>query len=155
LAGRFGLSGLFGVDAIAHADGIFPVEVNPRYTASVEVLECCLGFHAITLHAAACRDGRLPASLAAHDSRGGSAGKAILYAPRDGAAGEAFWRFVDEANRGCDWPRAADLPHRGENFVKGRPLLTLLAEGDNPDEVEQQLRDDAKRVFRLFDAGSP
>src|SRR5262249_12482523 len=39
LAPECGLRGLFGVDCIVH-DGVpWPVEVNPRYTASVEVVE--------------------------------------------------------------------------------------------------------------------
>ena len=45
-----GLRGLFGVDFVLR-DGIpWPVEVNPRYTASVEVLEFAAGIRALTLH---------------------------------------------------------------------------------------------------------
>ena len=39
----FGLVGLFGVDLILRDGEPWPVEVNPRYTASVEVLELALG----------------------------------------------------------------------------------------------------------------
>jgi predicted ATP-grasp superfamily ATP-dependent carboligase len=44
------LRGLFGVDFILR-DGVpWPVEVNPRYTASVEVLEYALGLSALDRH---------------------------------------------------------------------------------------------------------
>ena len=52
LANEFPLSGLFGVDAIVVDRAVWPVEVNPRYTASVEILErapaanlCSPGMH--------------------------------------------------------------------------------------------------------------
>src|SRR5262249_54766323 len=42
LAASFCLAGLFGVDLILRGEVPWPVEVNPRYTASVEVLELAL-----------------------------------------------------------------------------------------------------------------
>ncbi|HEX8200442.1 MAG TPA: ATP-grasp domain-containing protein, partial [Isosphaeraceae bacterium] len=42
LAAAFGLIGLFGVDLVLRDGFPWPVEVNPRYTASVEVLERAL-----------------------------------------------------------------------------------------------------------------
>lgn len=43
LAASFPLRGFFGVDAILRDSAPYPVEVNPRFTASVEVLEKALG----------------------------------------------------------------------------------------------------------------
>ncbi len=60
LCREFPLRGLFGVDAIIADEKVWPVEVNPRYTASVEVLERALAISAVGLHVAACRDARLP-----------------------------------------------------------------------------------------------
>jgi predicted ATP-grasp superfamily ATP-dependent carboligase len=150
LARRFSLMGLFGVDAIAHADGTFPVEVNPRYTASIEILERSLGFASIAFHAAACRDGRLlPEPL---DSAELVCGKAILYARCSGPAGQAFWRFVRECNDQCLWPHAADLPNEGEIFREGRPVLTLLAASNSEAELLADLQQRAEHVFRLLEA---
>ena len=39
----FGLRGVIGVDFIDHADHAWVVEVNPRYPASVEVIEHATG----------------------------------------------------------------------------------------------------------------
>ena len=54
LASAFALVGLFGVDYILHDDEPWPVEVNPRYTASVEVLELALGRSLLAEHICAC-----------------------------------------------------------------------------------------------------
>ncbi len=45
-----GLHGLFGVDFILHDGEAWPVEVNPRYTASIEVLEHATGLRAMEWH---------------------------------------------------------------------------------------------------------
>ena len=39
LADVFDLCGLFGVDGVVRGNRFWPVEINPRYTASMEVLE--------------------------------------------------------------------------------------------------------------------
>ena len=53
LARRCGLRGLFGVDGVVHDGGFYPVEVDPRYTASVEVLEYAGGLSALAWHRSA------------------------------------------------------------------------------------------------------
>ena len=54
LANDFSLRGLFGVDAIVNARGVWPVEVNPRYTASIELIERQRQISLIPWHRAAC-----------------------------------------------------------------------------------------------------
>jgi uncharacterized protein len=150
LARRFELSGLFGVDAVAHREGIFPVEVNPRYTASIEVLEESLGFAGLAFHAAACRDGRLPPEPLVRPRR--FCGKVILYARRSGPAGPAFWEFIRASENGNSWPAAADLPRVGEVFQSGRPVLTLLGQGPSGAAVLRDLRRRAHQAFQLLGA---
>ena len=48
LAAEGGLRGLFGIDGVLRDGAFWPVEVNPRYTASVEVLEYATGLRACT-----------------------------------------------------------------------------------------------------------
>ena len=69
LAAAFPLCGLFGVDAIIAGTDVWTIEVNPRYTASVEVLERATGLAAVRLHC-----GGLPRCAAAAGIRtyGGS-----------------------------------------------------------------------------------
>src|SRR5262249_20103845 len=76
---RFELRGLFGVDCILRDDVPYPVEVNPRYTASVEVLEHATGVSALALHGAVFDWGReIPKGPAPPAST--FVGKAILFA---------------------------------------------------------------------------
>ncbi len=44
------LRGLFGIDGILRDGEFWPVEINPRYTASIEVLEYATGFRSLSLH---------------------------------------------------------------------------------------------------------
>ena len=50
LAKRFSLAGLFGVDAIVNDEGVWTVEINPRYTASMELVEPSLDASLVDLH---------------------------------------------------------------------------------------------------------
>ena len=54
LSEQFELAGLFGVDFILDGEQVWTVEVNPRYTASVEIVERCTDARAIAAHVAAC-----------------------------------------------------------------------------------------------------
>src|SRR5262249_1740206 len=83
-----GLRGLFGVDGVLSADGWFyPVEINPRYTASMEVLELATGCHLLEAHRLAFTN---PPALAAWPGPPRRVdrlfGKAIVFAAHDGTA---------------------------------------------------------------------
>ncbi len=140
LAARFDLTGLFGVDAIIADDLVWPIEVNPRYTASIEILERALSFHSIRLHAAACLDGHLPGLSSMPDATPARYGKAILYANADVVVRDDFTRQMPRRNDG-PWPRYADIPAPGTKIESGQPVLTVFAEASFEDDVEQKLRD--------------
>jgi predicted ATP-grasp superfamily ATP-dependent carboligase len=152
LARRFALQGLFGVDAIVHGEGVFPVEVNPRYPASIEVLEDSLGFSAIAFHAAACQEGQLPSGPPHRSTT--ICGKAIVYAPLSGPGSAALWRFIGDASDAGLWPLAADLPNAGEIFHAGRPVLTLLSRADNERDVLADLQRRAGLVLSFLETSS-
>ena len=68
----YGLRGLNGLDCVVarDADGapqLWLIEVNPRFTASMELAEAAVGRSLFALHVAAC-EGRLPADLLERDS---------------------------------------------------------------------------------------
>src|SRR5262249_2487033 len=80
LARRAGLRGLFGVDGVLRGGAFWPVEVNPRYPASVEVLEYATGLAALRWHREAfVPGGRLPAGAPARTAAD-CVGKAVLFA---------------------------------------------------------------------------
>lgn len=153
LANRFGLQGLFGVDAIENEAGIWPVEVNPRYTASVEVLERGLIIDAIAMHVAACQDGVLP-DLARRQNKI-ACGKAVLYAQRELAIDPSFALFVGQMNDSKRWPAVADVPHVPTQIPTGQPIVTIFAEGDKPSETESNLQELAKKIGRAITTIDP
>lgn len=148
LASDFELTGLFGVDAILADGEVWPVEVNPRYTASVEVLERALSLDAISMHVEACRDGRLSHEYRSAD--GAICGKAILFARNTITVTEEFIDWAERANAECCWPVVADVPHVGSRVEQGQPVTSVLAEGSNPEEVESYLRQLAENVQQLL-----
>jgi predicted ATP-grasp superfamily ATP-dependent carboligase len=147
LASEFKLRGLFGVDLI-HCDGSFyPVEINPRYAASMEVLERHLAKSFVGWHIDACRSGTLPGAseaVAAEILTQSTApqtlhGKAIVYARLNcSITPETTARLLAE-NHGHAWPLVADIPSVGTSLEVGQPVATVFAEGASRDEVAERL----------------
>jgi uncharacterized protein len=137
LAREFGLIGLFGVDAILDKRGVWPVEVNPRYTASMEVVERATGFSAVGLHVGACETESLPPDFAA--TAGRVCGKAILFASRAMIVPQSIHTLLRESD-GEPWPALADVPSPGTVIERGWPIVTLLAEGPREHGVFDELR---------------
>jgi uncharacterized protein len=118
---EFGLVGLNGIDFIARKGVPYPIEVNPRYSASMELLERVEGLSMFEVHLRACR-GTLPSQL---EIRSGIEGKAIVFAKRDVILGNTE-----------TWVRQrlfGDVPHTGELIPRGRPICTVFAGG--PDQA--------------------
>ncbi|HUG92035.1 MAG TPA: ATP-grasp domain-containing protein [Planctomycetaceae bacterium] len=140
LGSRFGLRGLFGIDFVLSEGAAWPVELNPRYTASVEVLEHANGIPLLDWHRRAFeRDADLPNSppeAAGRDNSGdraasqstspASVAKAILYAPCDLHV-TRLGPFV-AADPIRSMPAYTDLPHDGARIRQGRPVCTVLAQ---------------------------
>jgi uncharacterized protein len=137
LAHEFELVGLFGVDAIINAQGVWPVEVNPRYTASVEVLERAVGLRAMELHVAACQAAELTASHAIFTRL--RCGKAILFATSRLEIDADLDVPANQAET-SPWPALADIPARGTTIEPGWPILTVLCEAPSEREVIDALR---------------
>jgi predicted ATP-grasp superfamily ATP-dependent carboligase len=138
LAGVFGLSGLFGIDAIVERGRVWCLEVNPRYTASVEVHERARQWCALQTHQRACSVGCLDDLPTVNGSR--CWGKAIVYARQPVTIGQAFCDWVDHQNRGLRWPALVDLPKAGTYISTGRPILTVLTEYGGLAETARRLR---------------
>lgn len=147
LVAAFDLRGLFGVDAIRR-DGVpWPVEVNPRYTASVEVLERSLGISALALHRAACAGLPLPRFARATAPR--TWGKAIYFAA--GALtfpAEGPWRVALAPGVDRDRVPFADVPAAGERIERGHPILTVFASGADASACLGSLREIARGLDR-------
>ncbi len=150
LVERFGLRGLFGVDAVVSGDRVWPVEVNPRYTASMEVIERMSSSSLVALHATACRENQLPTPELLGRVHNRCAGKAVVFADRDLTVSGEFLAQVTKWNGRHAWPAVADIPDFAETIRQGRPVVTLFAQGRDPLEVEQALRTRATEVHSLL-----
>jgi predicted ATP-grasp superfamily ATP-dependent carboligase len=122
LTREFGLVGVNGVDFVLSDDGqVYPLEVNPRYSASMELIEWAYGLSIFDLHVRAIVQGELPEfDLTPRLADGPFFGKAILYAEQDGVAPDTR-----------DWPARCirDVPWPDETLTAGGPICTVLATG--------------------------
>lgn len=140
LAQGCGLVGLFGVDFVLR-DGVpYIVEINPRYTASVEVLEYATGE---SLLARQRRVFDSSCELSAEtEVRQRVVGKAILFANREGrfpASGP--WQVAEQPDpRSGQLPGFADIPEPGETLAPGKPVFTLFTAGSDVEGVERELQ---------------
>jgi predicted ATP-grasp superfamily ATP-dependent carboligase len=135
----FGLVGLFGVDWVRTGRGVAVIEVNPRYTASVEVVERCLRLPLFAWHVAACCDGRLLAGPLRPENGDNDhfAGKLIVYARRP--------VVIPQGSLGDD---LADIPAAGQTIESGQPIATVFAAGSCHSEVFDRLLARAEALHR-------
>jgi predicted ATP-grasp superfamily ATP-dependent carboligase len=116
---QYGLKGVNGIDFILNEDRVCLVEVNPRYSASMELIEQAYGLPVFHLHAQSVVRGRLPDfKLEARLKSGGFFAKAILFAEQDALA-------PDTRNWHAEGIR--DIPASGEKLPRGGPVCTILA----------------------------
>ena len=96
------LVGVNGIDFMARRGVAYPVEVNPRWCASVELVERAHGFSMFGLHADACSRGTLPDDRIPLCLRR-AVGKAIVFARADLIAGPTsdwlWYRDVADVGR--------------------------------------------------------
>ena len=150
ITSRFCLRGLNGLDFVLVGDQPRLIEVNPRYTASMELIEELAGQNLFDLHLGAIAGGPLPdgplpsvrrgiAPEADEGARGPFLAKGILYADRPVRAGAPEALFA----LGC-----RDVPVRGELFAPGQTICTLMARGPSPAACRSRLAALAARARR-------
>ena len=137
---EFRLVGVNGMDFILKEGEIYPVEVNPRYTASMELIERGYGLSIFDLHVEACR-GKLPIGISNLEfgiSKGAFFGKAILFAERDlTVKGTEGW-----------WEKGIrDIPFEGEQIRKDRPICTIFSQGKDREECYGELVEVARPLL--------
>jgi predicted ATP-grasp superfamily ATP-dependent carboligase len=154
LASECLLMGLFGVDGVLRDGTFWPVEINPRYTASVEVLEHAAGTPMLGWHSQVFTHRRLSPLLPPVVSARRTVGKAILFA-RDDLHFPAVGPWLAELRSPKpvqELPSFADIPAAGERIEAGKPILTFFAAADSPSACEDVLRQIAVDLDRwLFE----
>ena len=126
LSEEYHLVGYYGVDLIAHEGQLWIIEINPRYTAAVEIVQ------------QACED------------VGSCFGKMILYAESPLTV-EASMRDQCLSKSGCySWPTMADIPAAGSQIAEGHPILTIFAKGESPVDVHVELQKNRDPVMMMM-----
>lgn len=140
-----GLVGVNGIDFVA-ADGVaWPVELNPRPTAAMELVERATGWSVFAAHEAG-STGRLATVPDVRLDTHALTGKAIVYASvaaraPDLAAGELA-------------THVADVPAPGTRVGRGAPVCTVFAEAACLDACLASLHARAAHVRDLLQFGS-
>lgn len=137
----FGLRGLNGVDFIWQAGRAWTIEVNPRPSASLELLDLAYGLRVFDAHVRSFSDQLPDFDLEQALVGGAAAGKAIVYAPYDLNVGDTG----DWAARGI-----RDIPHPGEQISRQQPVCTILTTAASPLACLRQLQAQAAEIKRWF-----
>jgi len=138
-----GLTGLFGCDFVLNSEGPFLLEVNPRYTAAMELWEILYEPTLIGDHVRACKNGLLPELTTSIPQ--GNVLKLILYAPQPTVVPER----LEEVLQGVPNAWLADLPDAGTSIDYDHPVCTLLVSGETISEFESALKAAIHAVRRV------
>jgi predicted ATP-grasp superfamily ATP-dependent carboligase len=143
LTQAFGLVGLNGIDFVLNGEHLSILEVNPRYSASMELVEEALAAPLLAWHAAGCRRQSLPVIPERQGRK--VFGKAIVYARRDGILPDTT-QWLAQGRR--------DVPHAGWPIRAGLPICTVTAVGRDPQHCYARLLAEAEEVLYAASAGN-
>jgi len=143
LGEHLGLRGLFGCDFRLEGNTPWLLEINPRYTGSVELFEWALQRPLLRDHALACGfpKAALPPASETGDANGSASrlfAKRVVYATQMGVA-----HFPDDLppwSGGFIPSPVADIPVDGQPLRPGDPICSIFASGTNPVEIQHQIR---------------
>jgi predicted ATP-grasp superfamily ATP-dependent carboligase len=145
VADEFELMGVNGIDLIVR-DGVpYPIEVNPRWSSSMELVERACGVSVFSAHAAACARSELPpfdVIEAIGSTR--STGKAIVFARHHVIAGATEQWLADRTIR--------DIPRPGEPILAGQPVCTVFAEAGDASGCYAALVRKAEHIYAQLES---
>jgi predicted ATP-grasp superfamily ATP-dependent carboligase len=116
-----GCIGSVGVDFIA-SDDIYAIEINPRFQATLDVVEESLGCSIFDLHLGACR-GRVPS---VRPSPVRCVARRILFADHDLTVKDDLKRLA---------PAVADIPWKGTEIEEGSAVISVYGRGPSRTEA--------------------
>ena len=134
LTARFELRGACGIDFVITGGDKgrlipFILEVNPRYTASMEIIERAYGLNIYSLHLKAF-EGRLPDFSLEQQGNNRFFGKGVVFARnRINIKDTSCWSVRD----------IKDIPFPGDEIEQGHPVCTVLADSNSFDGCKSDL----------------
>lgn len=157
----FGLRGMFGVDMVCDCTMIWILEINPRITASAEIVVPAIPVNRniITEHLVGLRGiSSATVNWAFTNPTSKTPGKAIIYNRGRRAftvSSQLFtelksWHESGMSRSGIP-SQVSDIPVKGTTIHSGCPIVTVKAQAQNKSETLQQLRALANDVFSIVD----
>ena len=134
LCREFGMTDLYGVDLMLEGENLWAIEVNPRYTAAIEVVERAYGISVF--------------GSSGQQQANSCVGKVVLFAKRSFIISEERHQQLMQQAGEIAWPTIADIPAISTEIAAGQPVLTLFAEADSCKAVAAQLQDRVAEVER-------
>lgn len=150
-----GLQGVWQVDFVRNEKGWWLLEINPRWSGSMELLEVAYGISLVAQHVAAVLRQRHFAMstidwnehlMRCRKPIGSTIGKVVRYARReltpDHAMLERWWnvRWDGTVASLFDGNRLADIPGEATTIPFGYPVCTEYAVGGSMEEVTDRLQ---------------
>lgn len=174
VANHSGVAGIFGVDFVLEQDNLWLLEINPRITASAELIEnaareAMADFSIVQLHLDALsgnvdRASALIGACQNANARDRIFAKKIVYRHHEatqalrltrfqfGALENQFGGFAESA----EWPLTSgtacitDIPKPETNIVAGHPVLTIHVSGESQIETEEALAREFEVVEKIL-----
>ncbi|QGJ70460.1 Hypothetical protein PBC10988_21570 [Planctomycetales bacterium 10988] len=151
LVQKANLKGVFGLDAVVNQEGIWPLEVNPRWTASVELYERAYGISAFLNHVHAVNDESVTVPDFKNLTPSSYWAKGILYAKQEIEIKEPLAaRLLKHSETTPPWPCLADLPTAGAIIPPGAPILTFFIACPVREQLNQRLKKFAGIYHQFF-----
>lgn len=170
LAEEFDLRGLFNIDFVDSDSGFHFLEVNPRYSASMELMERLAPTNLFLIQYLSCtsfanqRDdsfsdsshamellteqltavSRIQSGSTAEARRTESVGKLVWYTEHDAIVEAQFSNQSLALNDASGWPQIADIPAPGTRLLSGHPAFTVFARSPNGEGIDDLLLETAK-----------
>lgn len=115
-----GCVGSVGVDFIVSEDGMYAIEINPRFQATLDIIEESIDKSVFDLHLDACR-GRIPET---RPSAARCVARTILFADHD-------LKVKDDLKHLA--PSVADIPWKGTEIEEGSAVISVYGRGPSRD----------------------
>lgn len=158
------LVGLFGIDFLLKGSVAWPIEINPRYPASLEVLEMASEGRWMADHVNVClNQDNQPDVLTTKKPARPFVGKAVFYANQRLVIPKVFEPFRESLSQfatssaagqesdNVPSPQLADIPAAGTIISQGHPVCTLFTSGNSLDQCRDQLFKESRTLKKQLE----
>ena len=151
VASDTGFVGLWQADFLLDDRELTLLEINPRWSASMEILDAMYDVRLVALHCACCTRSitidewkevakKFSSQLLMPCKR--SMGKIVMYAKEtllvDNRQSDSWWMDRWQADSDSSGFRYADIPRAGTKIEAGQPIMTCIATGSSLQNVRSQ-----------------